>query len=162
VVARSGKILLVVLLEVWFGPFLAASLTASAVLRSGPEPLVAVCCGTTTRKVTGPTISKLALFRYLLPSMAHTLDCGHRYAAVVGYDKGDPFYDSLHGMLQVGNATQITYCWAHATCRPTSTSAHPLRMPTGANLTWLGASGGEVVRGGSRGAAEDPGCEHDA
>ena len=27
------------------------------------KPLVAVCCGTTTRKVASPAISKLALFR---------------------------------------------------------------------------------------------------
>ena len=39
--------------------------------------------------------------RYLLPSMAHTLDCGFEYVAVVGYDKGDQFYDTLHGKLQV-------------------------------------------------------------
>jgi len=64
-------------------------------------PLIAVCCGTTTRKVTGPQLSKLALFRYLLPSMAHTLECGFRYAVVVGFDRGDPFYDSLAGQMQV-------------------------------------------------------------
>ena len=29
------------------------------------KPLVAVCCGTTTRKVSQPAISKLALFRYV-------------------------------------------------------------------------------------------------
>lgn len=67
------------------------------------QEVVAVCCGTTTRKVTGPQISKLALFRYLLPSIAHTVDCGLRYMVVVGYDKGDPFYDTYHGLTQVEN-----------------------------------------------------------
>eukprot|EP00615_Pteridomonas_danica_P011461 CAMPEP_0114334794 /NCGR_PEP_ID=MMETSP0101-20121206/4618_1 /TAXON_ID=38822 ORGANISM="Pteridomonas danica, Strain PT" /NCGR_SAMPLE_ID=MMETSP0101 /ASSEMBLY_ACC=CAM_ASM_000211 /LENGTH=160 /DNA_ID=CAMNT_0001466183 /DNA_START=177 /DNA_END=656 /DNA_ORIENTATION=- len=33
--------------------------------------------------------------------MAHTVECGYRYMVVVGYDKGDPFYDSLHGQLLV-------------------------------------------------------------
>jgi len=78
--------------------------SGSALAAASPDsslPLVAVCCGTTTRKVSGPQLSKLALFRYLLPSMAHTLECGLRYVAVVGYDKGDPFYDSLHGQMQV-------------------------------------------------------------
>ena len=54
-----------------------------------------------TRQVTGPQLSKLALFRYLLPSMAHTLECGFRYAVVVGFDRGDPFYASLAGQMQV-------------------------------------------------------------
>jgi hypothetical protein len=67
----------------------------------GAVQRVAVCCGTTTRNVKGPQLAKLALFRYLLPSMARTIDCGLEYMAVVGYDKGDPFYDTLHGKLQV-------------------------------------------------------------
>ena len=33
--------------------------------------------------------------------MAHTLECGYSYMAVVGFDAGDPFYDTLHGKLQV-------------------------------------------------------------
>lgn len=76
---------------------------ADARATSSTARMVAVCCGTTTRKVKGPQLAKLALFRYLLPSMARTVDCGLDYMAVVGYDKGDPFYDSLHGKLQVEN-----------------------------------------------------------
>ena len=69
--------------------------------QNGGKKRVAVCCGTTTRNVKGPQLAKLALFRYLLPSMARTVDCGLDYMIVVGFDKGDPFYDTLHGKLQV-------------------------------------------------------------
>ena len=31
---------------------------------------------------------------YLLPSLVRSLDCGFRYEYVLGFDKGDPFYDS--------------------------------------------------------------------
>jgi hypothetical protein len=49
---------------------------------------------TTTRKVTKPSTKNLSLFMYLLPSLIRTLDCGFRYEYVMGYDKGDPYYDS--------------------------------------------------------------------
>lgn len=57
-------------------------------------PLIAVMAATTTRKVVKPSTKSLSLFTYLLPSMIRTLDCGFRYEYVLGYDKGDPFYDS--------------------------------------------------------------------
>jgi hypothetical protein len=57
-------------------------------------PLIAVMAATTTRKVTKPSTSKLALFTHLLPSLVRSLDCGFRYEYVLGFDKGDPFYDS--------------------------------------------------------------------
>ena len=36
----------------------------------------------------------MALFTLLLPSLTRSLDCGFRYEYVLGYDKGDAFYDS--------------------------------------------------------------------
>ena len=57
-------------------------------------PLIAIMAATTTRKVSKPSTKNLSLFMYLLPSMIRTLDCGFRYEYVLGYDKGDPFYDS--------------------------------------------------------------------
>lgn len=57
-------------------------------------PLIAVMAATTTRKIDKPSTKNLSLFMYLLPSLIRTLDCGFRYEYVMGYDKGDPFYDS--------------------------------------------------------------------
>lgn len=57
-------------------------------------PLIAVMAATTTRKINKPSTKNLSLFMYLLPSLIRTLDCGFRYEYVLGYDKGDPFYDS--------------------------------------------------------------------
>jgi hypothetical protein len=57
-------------------------------------PLIAIMAATTTRKINNPSTKSLSLFTYLLPSLVRTLDCGYRYEYVMGYDKGDPFYDS--------------------------------------------------------------------
>jgi hypothetical protein len=57
-------------------------------------PLIAIMAATTTRKVNKPSTKSLSLFTYLLPSLIRTLDCGFRYEYVLGYDQGDPFYDS--------------------------------------------------------------------
>lgn len=57
-------------------------------------PLISIMAATTTRKVHNPSTTNLALFTYLLPSVIRSLDCGYRYEYVLGYDKGDPFYDS--------------------------------------------------------------------
>lgn len=64
-------------------------------------PLIAILAGTTTRKVINPSTRNMALFTYLLPSLIRSLDCGFRYEYVLGYDKGDPFYDSEAGMRSV-------------------------------------------------------------
>lgn len=64
-------------------------------------PLISVLAASTTRKISNPSTSKLALFTYLLPSLIRTIDCGFKYEYVLGYDKGDPFYDSVEGMTQV-------------------------------------------------------------
>ncbi|CAM9579534.1 unnamed protein product, partial [Scytosiphon promiscuus] len=61
------------------------------------DPLIAVCAGSTTRGVPFPDDQSLALFRFLLPSLARTADCGFRYVAVVGYDVGDGFFDGAAG-----------------------------------------------------------------
>lgn len=61
-------------------------------------PLIAVMAATTTRKVAHPSTETLSLFTLLLPSLVRSLDCGFRYVYVLGYDKGDPFYDSEAGM----------------------------------------------------------------
>ncbi len=57
-------------------------------------PLIAVMAATTTRKIKSPSTKNLSLITYLLPSLIRTIDCGFRYEYVLGYDKGDPFYDS--------------------------------------------------------------------
>ena len=57
-------------------------------------PLIAVMAASVTRKIKKPSTKKMALFTYLLPSLIRTLDCGFRYEYVLGYDKGDPYYDS--------------------------------------------------------------------
>ncbi len=57
-------------------------------------PLISIMAATTTRKIDNPSTATLSLFNYLLPSLIRTLDCGYRYEYVLGYDKGDPFYDS--------------------------------------------------------------------
>lgn len=57
-------------------------------------PLIAIMAATTTRRIPHPSTSNLALFTLLLPSLIRSLDCGFRYEYVLGYDQGDPFYDS--------------------------------------------------------------------
>ncbi|CAM9902964.1 unnamed protein product [Hapterophycus canaliculatus] len=65
------------------------------------DPLIAVCAGSTTRGVPFPDEQSLALFRFLLPSLARTADCGFRYVAVIGYDVGDGFFDGAAGKAKV-------------------------------------------------------------
>ena len=57
-------------------------------------PLVAIMSATTTRSVHDPTVKVLSLFQLLFTSLSRSLDCGFRYLFVLGYDKGDKFYDS--------------------------------------------------------------------
>ena len=65
------------------------------------EPLIAVMAATTTRKIHRASTKNIALFVFLLPSLIRTLDCGFRYVYVMGYDVGDPFYDTDAGMASV-------------------------------------------------------------
>jgi len=67
-------------------------------------PLVAIMSATTTRSVHDPTVKVLSLFQLLFTSLSRSLDCGFRYLFVLGYDKGDKFYDSKSGK-------ERTYTW---------------------------------------------------
>ena len=75
-----------------------------------PLPLVAVCCGTTTRGKGGwitprpDALEELAVFDHLLPSFVRTVDCGFRYAVVLGYDVGDKFWD-------LGDGAKLARAW---------------------------------------------------
>jgi hypothetical protein len=46
------------------------------------------------RKVEGPSTSNMAIFTIMFPSLMRSLDCGFHYEFVLGFDEGDPFYDS--------------------------------------------------------------------
>jgi hypothetical protein len=83
-------------------------------MQIGSLPLIAVMAASTTRNIPNPSIAKLALFNYLLPSLMRTLDCGYRYEYVLGYDQGDAFYDS----------SQVTYCAHCAHCLTNYAGSH--------------------------------------
>jgi hypothetical protein len=74
-------------------PALSLSGLASSGVGKDSLPLIAIMAATTTRKVHQPSTQNLALFTMLLPSLVRSIDCGFRYVYVLGYDKGDPFYD---------------------------------------------------------------------
>jgi hypothetical protein len=57
-------------------------------------PLIAILVGVTTRKLTEPSLRDLDIFTVSMPSLMSSLDCGYRYHVLLGYDVGDPFYDS--------------------------------------------------------------------
>jgi hypothetical protein len=40
---------------------------------------------------------QLSFFEHLLPSIVNTVDCGFRYEVILGYDRGDVFYDTPQG-----------------------------------------------------------------
>lgn len=56
-------------------------------------PLITIMAASSTRKMPSAQIHTMSLFNFLLPSVVRTLDCGFRYAIVVGYDVGDAFYE---------------------------------------------------------------------
>ena len=58
-------------------------------------PLIAILVATTSRTVYRPAIPNLSLFQLLLKSLIRSLDCGFRYVVVVGYDRGDVFFDTI-------------------------------------------------------------------
>ena len=64
------------------------------------KEVIAVLSGSTSRKVEVPSTQSLALFQWLLPSFAKSVECGFRYLFVLGYDQGDPFYDTETGMQE--------------------------------------------------------------
>ena len=63
------------------------------VVKAGTNPLVVIMAASTTRKIRHPSTKSLALCNYLLTSIVRTVECGFRYAYVLGYDQGDPFFD---------------------------------------------------------------------
>ena len=58
------------------------------------EPLIAIMAATTSRKMSNPSPKTMSIFTFLLPSLIRSLDCGFSYMFVLGYDKGDKFYDN--------------------------------------------------------------------
>jgi hypothetical protein len=56
----------------------------------------------------------MALFIYMLPSLIRTVDCGFRYEYVLGYDKGDQFYDTDEGKKMTEEWYSLTYSLTHS------------------------------------------------
>lgn len=69
-------------------------LSASSLSARSVNPLIAIMSGSTSRKEKRPSNATLSMFTVMLPSLMRSLDCGFRYVVVIGYDQGDPFYDS--------------------------------------------------------------------
>lgn len=70
----------------------------------GPQsafPMIAVMAATTTRNVKVTTVTNIALFKLMLPSLVRSVDCGYRYMYVMGYDAGDKYYDDEDSMRNV-------------------------------------------------------------
>ncbi len=65
------------------------------------KDLIAIMAATTTRNVLNPSPGRLSLFNMLFPSLMRSVDCGYRYMFVLGYDAGDPYYDTDLGMIEV-------------------------------------------------------------
>ena len=61
---------------------------------SSSFPLIAILSGSTSRKEAHPSNTTLSIFTVMLPSLVRSLNCGFQYLVVIGYDLGDPFYDS--------------------------------------------------------------------
>lgn len=68
-----------------------------------PMPLIAIMFGATTRtmKPEEMSLDYLAPFNHALPSFFNTVEPSYKYAVVIGYDKGDPFYDTTEGWNNV-------------------------------------------------------------
>ena len=72
------------------------------VVRADSEPLIVILAASTTRKIRHPSTKSLALCQYLLTSIVRTVECGFRYAYVLGFDEGDPFFDNpLNMQVQI-------------------------------------------------------------
>ncbi|GMI19650.1 hypothetical protein TeGR_g2588 [Tetraparma gracilis] len=74
-----------------------------AVWGNARNPLVAICSGVTSRSVKKEDMhpGHLALFQKLMPSIVKTVDCDVDYMIVIGFDKGDQFYDTKEGQEEV-------------------------------------------------------------
>jgi hypothetical protein len=64
-------------------------------------PIISILAASTTRNISKPYNKTLPLYKYILPSLLRTLDCGFRYDFVLGYDKGDSYYDSESGLKEL-------------------------------------------------------------
>ena len=68
------------------------------------QELIAVVVATTSRSASLNTqLHDLPLFKYLLPSLLTTINDDYRYLIVIGYDNGDPFFDSVIGHQKISN-----------------------------------------------------------
>ena len=72
---------------------------------------IAILLGSTSRGVSDPSTSNLALFTLSLPSIAKTVECGFRYTIFLGYAE-DPFYDSHAG------SDALLVWFQNQVCRP--------------------------------------------
>ncbi len=61
---------------------------------SGRLPLIAMLVRVSTHNVYKPSLVDLDVFTVSLPSLMSSLDCGFRYLFFLGYDVGDPYFDS--------------------------------------------------------------------
>lgn len=88
---------------IWKKPFSSCPVSNynESVKQKSELPLIAIMAATTTRNVKSPSTNSLSLFTLMLPSLIRTLDCGYRYVYVMGYDRGDQFYDSERGLKAV-------------------------------------------------------------
>ena len=57
-------------------------------------PLIAILVAVTTHRVVNPSLRDLDIFTLSMPSLISSLDCGFRYRLMLGYEKGDQFFDS--------------------------------------------------------------------
>merc|ERR1711862_621355 len=58
------------------------------------HPVVSILAGVTTCGTLVTKVADLVVMTYLTPSLFSTMECGYRYNLVLGYDKGDKFYDN--------------------------------------------------------------------
>lgn len=66
------------------------------------QELIAIIVASTSRSIPfNPKLLDLPLFKYMLPSLLRTIDCHYQYLIVIGYDKGDPFFDSVLGHQEI-------------------------------------------------------------
>jgi len=94
------------------------------------QEVIAILAATTARKISSPSPAKLALCRWLLPSVVKTLDCGFRFKFVLGYDEGDEYFDTPEGLAEITK-------WFEDNVQGTAPSCASLRQLTIVSLTLL-------------------------
>ena len=78
-----------------------ATTTCSNLSVSGQESIAIIVSTTSKSAASNPELKDLPLFEYMLPSLLRTIDCRHRYLIVIGYDKGDPYFDSVNAHQEI-------------------------------------------------------------